>query len=324
MKVIDKFGNTKTNLVGSSTWGAITGTLSDQTDLNTALNNRQLTSEKDATGGYAGLTLFKINFKNALNTFTSYFTNANTASRTYTFPDRTGTIADDADLALKANIASPTFTGTVTTPAIIVSSETASRVAIIDGSKNVKSADTATYPSLTELAYIKGLTSAIQTQLNAKQNMLYRSITTTPSSTLTGTLTETQLLQITIAANTFTADEILDLSTKFFRAGNTSNMTLRFKMSTSNTMPAGTTGQIATYVLPTNNQHIKFTREFKIFGGNIIGVLNTANAVTDYGTGNNALSTQAFDPTVTNYFYVSATLGNTGDSIYLLENKLTN
>jgi len=67
-----------------------------------------------------------------------------------------------------ATIASPTFTGTATTPAIIVSSETASRVAILDASKNIKSADTATYPSLAELAYVKGLTSAIQTQLNTK------------------------------------------------------------------------------------------------------------------------------------------------------------
>jgi hypothetical protein len=73
------------------------------------------------------------------------------------------------DLAAKAPIASPTFTGTVTTPAIVVSSETASKVAIIDASKNVKSADTATYPSLTELAYVKGVTSAIQTQLDGKQ-----------------------------------------------------------------------------------------------------------------------------------------------------------
>ena len=31
-------------------------------------------ARRDATGGYAGLTLFKINFKNALNSFTSFFT----------------------------------------------------------------------------------------------------------------------------------------------------------------------------------------------------------------------------------------------------------
>lgn len=52
---------------------------------------------------------------------------------------------------------------------IILNAETASRVAIIDGSKNIKSADTATYPSLTELSYVKGVTSAIQTQMDTKQ-----------------------------------------------------------------------------------------------------------------------------------------------------------
>ena len=62
----------------------------------------EVQTNKDATGGYVGMTLFKINFKNVLNTFTSFLTNSNTASRTYTFQDRDGTIADDTDLALKA------------------------------------------------------------------------------------------------------------------------------------------------------------------------------------------------------------------------------
>lgn len=46
---------------------------------------------------------------------------------------------------------------------------TASEILITDGSKNIVSAAVATYPSLTELTYVKGVTSAIQTQLNAKQ-----------------------------------------------------------------------------------------------------------------------------------------------------------
>ena len=54
---------------------------------------RQATSGKDTSGGYTGLTLLKINFKNVLNTFTSFCTNSNTAARTYTFPDKSGTIA---------------------------------------------------------------------------------------------------------------------------------------------------------------------------------------------------------------------------------------
>jgi hypothetical protein len=65
-------------------------------------------------------------------------------------------------------IASPTFTGTVTTPAIVVSSETASTIASFDASKNIKSLAVATYPTLTELSYVKGVTSALQTQINTK------------------------------------------------------------------------------------------------------------------------------------------------------------
>ncbi len=56
----------------------------------------------------------------------------------------------------------------LTANSVNISAQTASRLAVFDGSKNVTSADTATYPSLTEIAFIKGLTSAVQTQLNNK------------------------------------------------------------------------------------------------------------------------------------------------------------
>jgi hypothetical protein len=45
---------------------------------------------------------------------------------------------------------------------------TASEIAITDASGNLASAAVATYPSLTELAYVKGVTSGIQSQLNGK------------------------------------------------------------------------------------------------------------------------------------------------------------
>lgn len=134
---------------GGSVWGSITGTLSAQTDLQNALNNKeplkgaddnyvtdaqltviqntsgtntgdqdlsglQVTSAKDATGGYVGLTLFKINFKNVLNTFTSFFTNSNTAARTYLFPDKDGTVAMTSDITVKRVIRDTTTTGAVT------------------------------------------------------------------------------------------------------------------------------------------------------------------------------------------------------------------
>jgi hypothetical protein len=51
---------------------------------------------------------------------------------------------------------------------VSIDDETASTIAHFDGSKRIKSLATSTYPSLTELSYVKGVTSAIQTQLNAK------------------------------------------------------------------------------------------------------------------------------------------------------------
>ncbi|MFA4819202.1 MAG: hypothetical protein WC621_05165 [Patescibacteria group bacterium] len=134
--------------------GAITGSLTGNA---ATVTNGVYTTNKDATGGVAGLTLFKINFKNAANTFTNFFTNTTTAARTYTFQDRDGTIADDTDLALKANIASPTFTGTVTIPTPF----TLGAVSVL--------------PTGTELNFVDGVTSAIQTQLDAKQGTLTNS-----------------------------------------------------------------------------------------------------------------------------------------------------
>ncbi len=57
----------------------------------------------------------------------------------------------------------------VTVPNILVSGLTASQLVATDASKNLVSLSTATYPSLTEVSYIKGLTSSVQTQINGKQ-----------------------------------------------------------------------------------------------------------------------------------------------------------
>lgn len=63
-------------------------------------------------------------------------------------------------LALKAPLTSPTFATSINGSYL-----TASEILITDGSKNIVSAPVATYPSLTELSYVKGVTSAIQTQI---------------------------------------------------------------------------------------------------------------------------------------------------------------
>lgn len=109
------------------------------TPTQTALDLKQSLSGKDATGGYAGLTLFAHNMRNVANTVTSFLNNTATAVRTWTLPDKDGIVAMTNDLvagsitnapagniaavtvqaalneldAEKANLANPTFTGTV-------------------------------------------------------------------------------------------------------------------------------------------------------------------------------------------------------------------
>jgi hypothetical protein len=69
---------------------------------------------------------------------------------------------------------------------------TASQILITDGSSNIVSAPVATYPSLTELSYVKGVTSAIQTQINGKQaSGSYATGTGTANGTNTGDQTLT-------------------------------------------------------------------------------------------------------------------------------------
>lgn len=102
---------------GGGTWGSITGTLSDQTDLQSALDAKQATL-------VSGTNIKTINGTSLLGS---------------------------GDVSISG-----------------VGTATANEIAYWDTTTSISSLDTATYPSLTELSYVKGVTSAIQTQLNGK------------------------------------------------------------------------------------------------------------------------------------------------------------
>jgi len=87
------------------------------------------------------------------------------------------TSAVQTQINAKAPSTAPTFATSITGSYL-----TASEILITDGSKNIVSAAVATYPSLTELTYVKGVTSAIQTQLNAKAPIASPTFTGTPAA----------------------------------------------------------------------------------------------------------------------------------------------
>ena len=93
-------------------------------------------------------------------------------------------------------------------------SETASTLVYLDASKNLKSLSTATYPDITELSYLKGATSSVQSQLNAKSPLNVTLDRKTASYTLVAG-DNTKLIEMNVAtANTLT------INTGLFSAGN--------------------------------------------------------------------------------------------------------
>lgn len=151
------------------------GTLDDSGNLNVVaaiisgtngaghINLRHQASDASATGQTTSLFADAngdIKWKNAGNFYTTLRTSPNTADRVYTFPNANG------DLAFKNTIV-------------------ANEIAYAVDANTFGSLTTATYPSLAELAYVKGVTSAIQTQINAKQDTITGGATTITSANLT-------------------------------------------------------------------------------------------------------------------------------------------
>jgi hypothetical protein len=78
---------------------------------------------------------------------------------------------------------------------IVIGSGTANQISYWIDADTIGALTTATYPSLTELSYVKGVTSAIQTQLN---NRLYKD---------TSQLTGTNLDNMTTSGLYYSADQ---------------------------------------------------------------------------------------------------------------------
>jgi len=218
--------------------------------------------------------------------------------------------------ASKADIASPTFTGTITTPAIIVSSETASRVAIIDGSKNIKSADTATYPSLTELSYVKNVTSPIQTQINGLQVPI---VSCGNGTAVTGTTANTYSKGLLIPANSRTANNAPQVDMRVVKTGTAGTLTMRLYWNTTNDLSGspillGTTDAAANTTLTKTTARILAIEVAAGTGAGTKVTPSSTAANSDWGSFGAALSTVAIDWTSNGYLICAVQNGSSGDS----------
>lgn len=94
--------------------------------------------------------------------------------------------------------------GSITPSAVQVSGLTASQILSTDASKNLTSLPVATYPSLTELAFVKGVTSAIQTQINAKGSGTVTAVSVASANGISGSSSGGATPALTLALGAIT------------------------------------------------------------------------------------------------------------------------
>lgn len=176
-------------------------------------------------------------------------------------------------------------------------------------------------------AIVDGVTTIAPSQnavfdaLALKQNDLgftpYRFFNSTQSigSNASG---ETQLIRVTIPANSFSSSDKFYFRLGFNKVGTANTTTIRTKLTTSSTMPAGATSMIAASTMAATTLYSPVERTMAINGGNLKGFPFTNSNVSDNGATTVAWGSVAFDVTQTQYFYVSiAQAVTTTDVIYL-------
>jgi hypothetical protein len=214
-----------------------------------------------------------------------------------------------------------TGAGTLNRLAYFTAAQVIDDVAAITASRALKSDanglpihfDTATEPSLTELSYVKGVTSAIQTQLNAKRKTLQ---STGLGTAVTGTTSNTFCKAMLVPANTFVVGDVPMLTTRIIKGtSGLGTITARVYVNTV----ANISG--SPILLATTPAQVASTRSFATMRNisiesateSIVTSATTANSIEEAVTAA-AETTMNIDWTIDQYIVVSIQLGSSSDN----------
>ena len=143
------------------------------------------------------------------------------------------------------------------------------------------------------------------------------------SLTLTGTLTTTNLLTITIPANSLS--DYLDLRSIMVQQSGPALAGFQIRVWHNSVNDFNTATRIANYAFGAGGADLfaQMTRKFSIQGGTLFGFPSTPSSITGEGSNSNAALSIAFDTTVVNYLFVSVQLTNATDTATLRNVNIT-
>jgi len=235
------------------------------------------------------------------------------------------TVTSYSGTTLVVNVTSHTGSGTYTSWVLnldgvpvdaITGVGTANEISYFTAGQVIASLAVATYPSLTELSYVKGVTSAIQTQINA----IKKPISSVGNGTaVTGVVVNTYSKGLLIPANSRVANDVVQIDFQVAKTGAAGNIQLRFYWNTTNDITTGSPILLGTS--PNGAAlWLAFSRLLSIEvangTGNATKVAPTSvtTLATGYGTSTTATSTVAIDWTANGYLICAILNSSAADS----------
>jgi hypothetical protein len=230
----------------------------------------------------------------------------------------------------------------------LTGSGTANEIAYFTAARVLASLPTATYPSLTELSYVKGVTSAIQTQINGKfttpsgttsqyvrgdgslatfptSPTIYKS--TTDQTAVTGVTTNTKVVGVLIPANTITTGAIVEIKARAGKTGSVGLMTLRVYANTADSIVSPAPTLLTTSTTPAPSSTFMSINRIAVVKSSINTqtAQATVNIISEFIGGTASLTNSNIDWTVAQYIIFaiqnSSALDSTVLSYYEIEIK---
>ena len=207
--------------------------------------------------------------------------------------------------------------GNINVPIYIGGSGSINQIAYFDTTGTISSLTTATYPSLTELSYVKGVTSAIQAQINTKAAdnavvHLAGAETITGAKTFSDTIVATQIKAATSAGLSINANSGTQVAD--FGAGGSANITFFGGLSgTSATFSGNLTIDTNTLFVDSVNNNVGIGTTSNIYGK--LSVEAAGNHITMRAPAATAGKYWALDVTSANQFYV---INNAGTKYFTM------